>query len=138
MHRSHSSERAEWHAWSPLAPVRKAKKGREEWRDGQGHVAEGRDGARDSRGRTGRRDEWRSNCPTAAWEGRREGGREAVGIPGITTSLNRRTRTDRRNAAAAPTAPTPRDTSEVCARAVYIGGGGTGMAVALTVLCCQG
>ena len=73
--------------------------------------------------------------------GGKEGGREAVGIPGITTSLNRRTRTDRRNAAAAPTAPTPRDTSEVCARAVYIGGGGgggTGMAVALTVLCCQG
>ena len=70
----------------------------------------------------------------------REGGREAVGIPGITASLNRRTRTDRRNVAAAPTAPTPRDTSEVCARAVDIGGGGggTGMAVALTVLSCQG
>ena len=72
------------------------------------------------------------------------GGREAVGIPGITTSLNRRTpdaaaRSDRRNAAAAPTAPTPRDMSEVCARAVYTGGGcGTGMAEALTVLCCQG
>ena len=70
----------------------------------------------------------------------REGGREGGSWHSRHhTSLNRRTRTDRRNAAAAPTAPTPRDTSEVCARAVYIGGGGgTGMAVALTVLCCQG